>query len=548
MNGYDNTVSSVNQNQTQLDPSSLKRKPSSRIQIKNLPQGFTQEGINKILGNCGSVKRTNIINTESGQFVNVTFETPEEAQKAVEVLNDKDYDGSSLKVELMTNNSANGRSGRLGNGMNRQKNIHPTSNSRGTGFPLRLLVPSEYVGAIIGRKGQNIRTITTRCKARVDVHGKENSGLPEKVISIFGQPENCTNACREILLVMQQEATTNNRGEVMLKMLTDDRFCGRIIGREGKMIKKIRDETGTKITVSNAQEMASLFPDRVIAIRGQVEGMAQAQCAISAKLADCMEQELASNMGGMMMMPPLGTNASYYPNNRQYDTSQNYYGPMYAPMGQHSMGPASGMAPGAPINETCQIAVPNAAVGAIIGTAGANIKQTMRESGAFVNIESKKDGDPAVERLVTIKGNLDACWRASYLIFEKMKVEGFGGNEDVRLKTMLRIPKAVVGRIIGKGGKNVRELQRTTGAMVKLPEDPSVQGDEVVVEVYGNFLCTQAAHSRIRSLTSHSQQQQQNQQIYSNGGMRVGGGQAHRRSLPPMGGGGQTMVHHEGSM
>ena len=38
--------------------------------------------------------------------------------------------------------------------------------------------------------------------------------------------------------------------EIMLKMLTDDRYCGRIIGKEGKMIKKIREDTSTKITVS----------------------------------------------------------------------------------------------------------------------------------------------------------------------------------------------------------------------------------------------------------------------------------------------------------
>jgi len=37
---------------------------------------------------------------------------------------------------------------------------------------------------------------------------------------------------------------------VVLKMLADDRYCGRIIGKEGKMIKKIREDTDTKITVS----------------------------------------------------------------------------------------------------------------------------------------------------------------------------------------------------------------------------------------------------------------------------------------------------------
>jgi len=83
--------------------------------------------------------------------------------------------------------------------------------------------------------------------------------------------------------------------------------------------------------------------------------------------------------------------------------------------------------------------------------------------------------------------------QASYMVFEKLKLEGFAGHDDVRLKTSLRIPKVVVGRIIGKGGKNVRELQRVTGAMVKLPEDPTTQGEEVMVEVYGNFMSIQVA-------------------------------------------------------
>jgi len=37
---------------------------------------------------------------------------------------------------------------------------------------------------------------------------------------------------------------------VPLKMLIDDRYCGRIIGKEGKIIKKIRDDTNTKIVIS----------------------------------------------------------------------------------------------------------------------------------------------------------------------------------------------------------------------------------------------------------------------------------------------------------
>ena len=38
--------------------------------------------------------------------------------------------------------------------------------------------------------------------------------------------------------------------DITLKMLADDRYCGRIIGKEGKVIKKIREDTDTRITVS----------------------------------------------------------------------------------------------------------------------------------------------------------------------------------------------------------------------------------------------------------------------------------------------------------
>lgn len=48
--------------------------------------------------------------------------------------------------------------------------------------------------------------------SRVDVHRKDNVGSLEKAITIYGNPENCTNACRKILEVMQQEATNTNKG------------------------------------------------------------------------------------------------------------------------------------------------------------------------------------------------------------------------------------------------------------------------------------------------------------------------------------------------
>ncbi|KAL3186584.1 hypothetical protein MRX96_027396 [Rhipicephalus microplus] len=68
------------------------------------------------------------------------------------------------------------------------------------------------VGAIVVRAGGTIRQITQQSRARVDVHRKENSRSLEKVITIYGNPENCSTACQKILEVTQQEASNTNRG------------------------------------------------------------------------------------------------------------------------------------------------------------------------------------------------------------------------------------------------------------------------------------------------------------------------------------------------
>lgn len=125
-------------------------------------------------------------------------------------LNGYDFEGFPLKVEMSSAESRRrGRSQRPGVAF-----ITIPGSGRQTDFPLRVLVQSDMVGAIIGRQGSTIRQITQSTRARVDVHRKDNVGSLEKAITIYGNPENCTNACKKILEVMQQEANNTNKGFV----------------------------------------------------------------------------------------------------------------------------------------------------------------------------------------------------------------------------------------------------------------------------------------------------------------------------------------------
>jgi len=77
---------------------------------------------------------------------------------------------------------------------------------------------------------------------------------------------------------------------------------------------------------------------------------------------------------------------------------------------------------------------------------------------------------------------------------------GAGDSGEIKLRTLLSVPRAIAGRIIGRQGKNVREIQRMTGATVKLSDDTTAS-DETTAEVYGSFMATQVHSHSLVNLT-----------------------------------------------
>jgi len=380
---------------------------------------------------------------------------------------------------------------------------------RQTDFPLRLLVQSDMVGAIIGRQGSTIRQITQQSRARVDVHRKDNVGSLEKAITIYGNPENCTNACKRILEVMQQEAVNTNKGsEIVLKILAHNNLIGRIIGKSGNTIKRIMQDTDTKITVSSINDINSFNLERIITVKGAIDNMSKAENQISSKLRQSYENDLQAmapqsimfpGLHPMAMMSTAGNGIGFGPGNRAA-------GGVYPGSGYPIYQPPAGMPPGAnDIQETTYLYIPNNAVGAIIGTKGSHIRNIIRFSSSSVKIaplEADKPIEQQPERKVTIIGSPEAQWKAQYLIFEKMREEGFvTGTDDVRLTVEILVPSSQVGRIIGKGGQNVRELQRVTGSIIKLPEHGTAPAEEeTTVHIIGPFFSVQSAQRRIRAM------------------------------------------------
>ncbi|CAH0558056.1 unnamed protein product [Brassicogethes aeneus] len=461
---------------------------SSKIIISNLDPTKRFSDIEELLARHGRVVVVDKLTSKdpNSQTVQVVYENTEQAQEAVTQLNGLELDGRPLKVELA---EKRGRKGPRGPGA-------PfgglPGQSRQTDFPLRILVQSDMVGAIIGRQGSTIRQITQQTRARVDVHRKDNVGSLEKAITIYGNPENCTNACKKILEVMQQEANNTNKGEISLKILAHNNLIGRIIGKGGNTIKRIMQETDTKITVSSINDINSFNLERIITVKGVIDNMSKAEAQISAKLRQSYENDLQAMAPQTMMFPGLHPMA-------MMATAGIGYGSRGLPAGQApypGMYPAGSSQTGGDTQETTFLYIPNNAVGAIIGTKGSHIRNIIRFSGASVKIapiDETKPQETQNERKVTILGSPEAQWK-----------EGFvAGSDDVRLTVEIMVPSSQVGRIIGKGGQNVRELQRVTGSVIKLPEQGAAPTEnDTTVHIIGPFFSS--AQRRIRAMVLQS--------------------------------------------
>uniref|UniRef100_A0A7N8WWQ1 Insulin-like growth factor 2 mRNA binding protein 2a n=1 Tax=Mastacembelus armatus TaxID=205130 RepID=A0A7N8WWQ1_9TELE len=369
-------------------------------------------------------------------------------------------------------------------------------------FPLRMLVPTQFVGAIIGKEGLTIKNVTKQTQSKVDIHRKENAGAAEKPITIHSTPEGCSSACRMILDIMQKEANeTKTTEDIPLKILAHNSLVGRLIGKEGRNLKKIEEETGTKITISSLQDLTIYNPERTITVKGSLEACCKAEVEIMKKLREAYENDIAAINQQANLIPGLNLSALGI-----FSSGLPVLPPAAGPRGAVSPVASAGYNPflvstlcfspnylfTAPEQEVVYLFIPTQAVGALIGKKGQHIKQLAHFAGASIKIAPAESPD-VTERMVIITGTPEAQFKAQGRIFGKLKEENFfSAKEEVKLETHIKVPSTAAGRVIGKGGKTVNELQNLTSAEVIVPRDQTPdENDEVFVKISGHFFASQ---------------------------------------------------------
>uniref|UniRef100_A0A7N8Y111 Insulin-like growth factor 2 mRNA binding protein 3 n=1 Tax=Mastacembelus armatus TaxID=205130 RepID=A0A7N8Y111_9TELE len=449
------------------------------------------------------------VNTETETaVVNVRYAAKDQARLAMEKLNGFMMENYALKVSYIPDETAAPEGPSAGGRRGFNARGPPRSSSPGLGarpkvqsdIPLRMLVPTQFVGAIIGKEGATIRNITKQTHSKIDIHRKENAGAAEKPITIHSTPEGCSNACRTIMEIMQKEALdTKFTEEIPLKILAHNNFVGRLIGKEGRNLKKIEQDTETKITISPLQDLTLYNPERTITVKGSIEACSRAEEEVMKKIRESYESDMAAMNLQSNLIPGLNLNALGL-----------------FPSGAPGMGPSMSNVPppgfDSSESETVHLFIPALAVGAIIGKQGQHIKQLSHFAGASIKI-APAEGMDAKQRMVIIIGPPEAQFKAQCRIFGKLKEENFfGPKEEVKLEAHIKVPSFAAGRVIGKGGKTVNELQNLTCAEVVVPRDQTPdENDQVIVKISGHFFACQLAQRKIQEILAQVRRQQQQQ-------------------------------------
>lgn len=268
-----------------------------------------------------------------------------------------------------------------------------------------------------------------------------------------------------------------------------------IIGKAGKHITEIRQESGARLTISPALPQS---PERILTVSGPLDAVSRAFGLIVRRVND-----------EPFMQPSL-------PGSRAY---------------------------------TIRFIVPNSRMGSIIGKAGTKIKEIQEASGARLQAgETMLAG--STERMLSIMGVADAVHIAVYyvgLVLAENQDRGASSNLAYRpgagaaapyagayfpgaapgaapgvpygmapapaapplpagsQTQQIYIPDDLVGSVIGKGGSKINEIRQASGTHIKI-SDPSgaperlvtVTGPAANIAIAVNMLHTRVEDERHR--------------------------------------------------
>ncbi|XP_061766751.1 poly(rC)-binding protein 4 isoform X2 [Nerophis ophidion] len=209
-----------------------------------------------------------------------------------------------------------------------------------------------------------------------------------------------------------------------LRLLMHGKEVGSIIGKKGETVKKMREESGARINISEGSS-----PERIVTITGPTEGIFKAFSMIAQKFEE--DTTAAMTNSNVTSKPPV----------------------------------------------TLRLVFPGSQCGSLIGKGGSKIKEIRETTGAQVQVAGDMLPD-STERAVTISGTPQAITQCvRHICSIMLESPPKGATIPYRPKAIPAGAHAVlaqqhsaqfIGCIIGRQGSKINEIRQVSGAHIKI--------------------------------------------------------------------------------
>lgn len=138
---------------------------------------------------------------------------------------------------------------------------------------IKILCPNSVTGAVIGKGGETINAMKAKTNAAIHIDKGDENNFPgqseERPIAIRGSKP----AMMEMILFIQDKIYKSDRTEEdrksIVKLVVPDTTTGRIIGKGGTTVKRLRTWWGVELTPTSKEETPHDLDERVVLCSGE---------------------------------------------------------------------------------------------------------------------------------------------------------------------------------------------------------------------------------------------------------------------------------------
>lgn len=168
---------------------------------------------------------------------------------------------------------------------------------------IKLLIPVYCAGAIIGKDGLEIQRIKSQSGARVKVSRNRDlfPRTDERVVLVSGTPDQVVEVIKFIQQKIKNETPPDNRRinpkrKDQMKLIVAHTAAGRIIGRKGDKVNKLKQDFDVKVYITNKDENIPTLNERVVTIEGLDDNVRATTVDIMAAIQENPEARLSRSL------------------------------------------------------------------------------------------------------------------------------------------------------------------------------------------------------------------------------------------------------------